>query len=190
MSAFGSTPFIPGNSIKVAGDTYQSTRDQYGNIINTPQLTDIKNIAAITEELINNGINSGNLTPSSVSVRGNITSFVTVSDVTSTTGTTLTAAQFSGIIVRSGPTAAYSDTTPTAAEIVASIATPANGLAYFLVIENTVAFAATVVAGTGVTLVGSTGIAASFTRLYLVTITNASSGSEAVTLQGLMQGAN
>lgn len=100
---------------------------------------------------------------------------------------TITGALFNNsIISRTGPTGAYTDTTDTAANIVAallgspyntgifsnaSIGLPTNST-YRLRYINTVAFAMTLAAGTGVTLGTNTGIAASSWRDYLVTITN------------------
>jgi hypothetical protein len=53
---------------------------------------------------------------------GNVTSPLPVTDVTATAGTTLTAAQMiNGAILRSGPTAAFSDTTDTATNILAAL---------------------------------------------------------------------
>ncbi|MHB8914725.1 MAG: beta strand repeat-containing protein [Thiobacillus sp.] len=97
---------------------------------------------------------------------------------------TLPAAQMlTGNILRSGSTAAYTDTTDTAANIIASIPGAVVGVGYELTIANTVAFADTIAAGTGVTLVGNTAIAASSSRKYVVTITNVT--TPAVTLAGV-----
>lgn len=91
---------------------------------------------------------------------------------------TLTAALITGnsIISRSGSVAAYNDTTDTAANIISTIAvnnqTPMPGSTHRLRVLNTVAFIQTLVAGTGVTLVGVTANAASSFRDYLITLTN------------------
>ncbi|MFC2970480.1 hypothetical protein [Acidimangrovimonas pyrenivorans] len=53
---------------------------------------------------------------------------------------------------------------------------------------NTVAFANTIAAGTGVTLQGNTSVSASSARRFLLELTDVTSGSEAVTLTGLMEG--
>jgi hypothetical protein len=77
-----------------------------------------------------------------------------------------------GIIDRTGPTGAYGDTTPSAQAIVDGIGTnsrPSVGDSFGFSIRNTVAFANTLVAGVGVTLVNAT-IAASLVRDYLVTV--------------------
>lgn len=186
MSAFGSQPFVPGNAQVAQGEPFTFTKDQYGNIKNIAQITDFKNIQIVTTDLLNNGINSGNLTPSAVTSTGLISSGMPVTDVTSTTGTTLPS--FVGIITRTGPTAAYSDTTPTAASIVENIPNAVANASYFVLVQNTVAFALTLVAGSGVTLAGNTGIAASSSRLYQVTVTNATLGSQTVMVTGLMEG--
>lgn len=86
-----------------------------------------------------------------------------------------------GIIRRTGPTGDYSDTTDTAANILTALA--GNGWAaevvagqsFRLLVQNTVAYVATLVAGTGVTLgTGTTTIAASLVREYILSVLNAS----------------
>lgn len=102
---------------------------------------------------------------------------------------TLTAAQLlSGILSRSGSTAGYIDTTDTASNIIAGMVGQYNyqataltgvssgvaapqGLTVRLRIINTVAFANTMAAGTGVTLVNGT-INASSVKDYLIQVTN------------------
>jgi hypothetical protein len=104
-------------------------------------------------------------------------------------GTLTAALMVSGIINRTGPGGAYNDTTDTAQNIINAImaqynfsqapttgisagtAVP-NGTTFRLKIINTVAFVLTMVAGTGVTLVGTTTIAASSIKDYLITVTN------------------
>lgn len=75
-------------------------------------------------------------------------------DVTASVGATLTAAQLlTGYIVRSGPTAAFTDTTDTAANIQAAWA-GVLGSTFLLTIANTTLFAQTIAGGSGVTLTG------------------------------------
>lgn len=91
---------------------------------------------------------------------------------------TLTAALLTGysILSRTGPTAAYNETTDTASNIIAALAvnsqTPMQGTSYRWRHINTVAYIGTMVAGTGVTLSGTTANAASSYRDYLITLTN------------------
>lgn len=106
-------------------------------------------------------------------------------------GTLTAALMISGIINRTGPGGAYNDTTDTAQNIINALVAPypfgqtgntgissgvavPNGLTFRLKHINTVAFVMTMVAGTGVTLVGTTTIAASSIKDYLVTVTNGS----------------
>lgn len=90
----------------------------------------------------------------------------------------LTAALLTGfsIISRTGPVGAYADTTDTATNIIAALAvnaqTPMPGTTFRHRIINTVAFINTYTAGVGVTLAGTTAIAASSFRDYLITLTN------------------
>lgn len=103
-----------------------------------------------------------------------------------TVGTTVLngAAIAAGIIRRTGSTAGYADTFDTAANILAALAGSnpngadvVQGSSFRLLIQNTVAFADTVAAsadGTTVLGTGTTAIAASTWREYLVTILNSS----------------
>lgn len=81
-----------------------------------------------------------------------------------------------GIINRTGPIGGYIDTTDTAANIVATLAGSAGGVqsgtTFRLRYINTVAFAMTLAAGTGVTLGSNVNCAASSCKEYLVTVTN------------------
>jgi hypothetical protein len=105
-------------------------------------------------------------------------------------GVTLTAAQLlQGYIDRSGA-AAVNDTTPTAAQLVAAAVAPAVGDCIELNIRNRNTGTLTLVAGTGVTLEGTTTIATVYSRKYVVRFTNVTKGSEAVTLSGFSTGAN
>lgn len=100
-------------------------------------------------------------------------------------GTLTGAAIASGYITRSGPTAAFTDTTDTAVNILAALMGNAPsvdwvaGLKFELLYANTVAQAMTFAAGVGV-IAGTLGsgnlnIAASSVRSYLVSILNADS---------------
>jgi hypothetical protein len=104
---------------------------------------------------------------------------------------TITAAMIAaGIISRTGPVGGYTDTTDTAANIIAQL-TPnvfvgtgsfpggmgssggvQTGLSFRIRYINTVAQAMTLAAGTGVTLGSNVNVSASSTKEYLVTITN------------------
>jgi ethanolamine utilization protein EutA (predicted chaperonin) len=120
----------------------------------------------------------------SLKLSGRMRDAIVASLVTTVGAATFTAAQFTGgIIIRSGSTAAYSDTTPTAAAIVAAIPSCAVGTAFELTIRNTVAFIETILAGSGVTLSQTTAVAASQARRYLCVVTNV--GTPAVTLYGI-----
>lgn len=70
-------------------------------------------------------------------------------------GTTLTAAQIAGLVItRSGPTAAFNDTTDTAANIIGALTGAFVGQSFEISIVNTTAFPLTLLAGSGVTLSG------------------------------------
>lgn len=98
----------------------------------------------------------------------------------------LTAELLTGntILSRTGPGGAYADTVATAADIIAALAvngqTPMAGSTHRLRILNTVAFINTITTNTGVTLSGTTAIAASSFRDFLIKLTNTTPTSIAV----------
>lgn len=97
---------------------------------------------------------------------------------------TLTAAGIvGGLIMRTGPTGAYDDTTDTATAILALLDNPAVGDSWEFTHVNGVAHIATMVAGAGVTLAGTTANAASKARRYQVQVTD--TGTPAVTITGI-----
>jgi len=105
---------------------------------------------------------------------------VSTAIVTAGAGTLTAAGIVGGVINRSGPTAAYSDTTDTGPNIIAALPNAEVGQSWELSIVNTVAFAQTLVAGAGVTLSGlSSPIPANATATVLCTY----SGAGTVTMQ-------
>lgn len=95
---------------------------------------------------------------------------------------TLTASGLVGsVITRSGSTSAYTDTTDTAANIIAALHGATVGQSWEVTIKNTVNFAETIAAGTGVTLSGQTIIPPNSAGRFLMTYSAAAS----VTMQGL-----
>jgi hypothetical protein len=105
-------------------------------------------------------------------------------------GQTLTVAQMlQGNLDRSGA-AGVSDTTPTAAQLVAGKKGVTAGDVVNLSIRNRNTGTLTLVAGAGVTLEGTTTILTVNTRQYKIRFTNVTPGSEAVTISGMAQAAN
>lgn len=102
-------------------------------------------------------------------------------------GVLTAAGMVGGYILRTGPSGAYTDTTDTATALVAAIPGCKVGTTFELTILNGVAYVCTVAAGTGVTLTGTTAIAASVWRNYLGTVT-ALGDTPTVTLLGLGSG--
>lgn len=97
---------------------------------------------------------------------------------------TLTAAGIvGGLIMRTGPTGAYNDTTDTATAILALLDNPAVGDSWEFTHVNGVAFIGTMVAGAGITLAGTTANAASKVRRYHAEVTNV--GTPAITITGV-----
>ncbi len=86
-------------------------------------------------------------------------SLVNTAISTAGAGTLTAAALLGGVITRTGPVAAYTDTTATAAQInTAQGADTPAGSASLVYIKNTVPFAETIAAGSGVTLTPTTPI--------------------------------
>ena len=84
---------------------------------------------------------------------------------------TITAAGLVGAVVtRTGPTAAYTDTTDTAVAIIAALPNANVGQSWELTIKNTVAFPATLAGGVGVTLTGQTIIPPNSVGRFLLTM--------------------
>jgi hypothetical protein len=103
--------------------------------------------------------------------------------VANATGTTLTAAALlGGYITRTGPSAAFSDTLDTAANIIAALpaGTPLSW-GRLILIRNLVAFPETLVTGTGVTLTGETVVPGNSLWVGLCQYT----GAAAVAITGL-----
>lgn len=93
-------------------------------------------------------------------------------------GTITAAMVLTGILNRTGPTAGYTDTFPSASSILAASPTLSTGDSFDLIIRNTVAFALTAAAGTGIVLGSNVDIAASLVREYLLTVL--STGTEQI----------
>lgn len=96
-------------------------------------------------------------------------------------GTLTAAALVGGVITRTGPVAAYTDTTDTAALILAALPNANIGQSWEVTIKNTVPFLATLAAGSGVTLSGQTLIPPNSAGRFLLTY----NGAGTVTMVGL-----
>lgn len=93
--------------------------------------------------------------------------------ITTTVGGTITAAGIvGGIVVRTGPTAVFSDTTDTALAIVAAIPKAYVGQSFIFQLKNGTDFTETLLAGAGVTLTGDVVIPGESIATYLVTLTS------------------
>jgi hypothetical protein len=89
-------------------------------------------------------------------------------------GTLTAAGLVGGLIVRTGPTGAFSDATDTAANIIAALPSVVVGSTFFIRIKNATAYPETITAGVGVTL-PSTNLVAPFSyALYYGTISTVS----------------
>ena len=120
---------------------------------------------------------------------GTGTGVVTINTAISTTGSTgtLTAAGIvGGLITRTGPTAAFTDTTDTAANIIAAMNSQVIGNSWTFRLVNDTAYADTLAAGAGVTLSGQSVIPANSWAEFLMTY----SAAGAITMYGYATGPN
>lgn len=107
-----------------------------------------------------------------------ITNLTTAGD-----GTLTAAGMLGGVINRTGPTAAFADTVPTAAQLLAAIGADAPvGTSKLIYIVNTVGFVDTVTGVTGVTVAGVATIQPFSTGMFLLTY---DANTPAFTLTGL-----
>jgi hypothetical protein len=142
------------------------------------QVQDSANVAALTVYGSADTVAAAQLT-----VQGELSKYTNTTTVNTAADVTYTAAQmFGGLILRDPNGANRNDTTDTATNIVGSIVDPVVGSSYEFVVNNTAAVAEniTVVAGTGVTLVGTMTINQFELRHFLVIVTNV--GTPAVTI--------
>ncbi len=114
---------------------------------------------------------------------------VTTATTKSTAGAvTYSAAELvGGLILRDPAGTARSDVTPTAAQIVGAVAAAIATSSFEFIIRNTADGDETITltAGSGVTLSGTMTIAQNNSKRFLAVITNAGSGTEAVTIYSL-----
>lgn len=165
----------------VATGTFTGTSTPTELAFNVTALNSIAPFYAMT--VAGNGVQASVPMASSKQIYGALS----VNAVTTVGAATLSAANLvGGVIMRSGSTAAYTDTTDTATNIVAAIPNAQIGTSFRLRIVNSVAFIDTIAAGTGVTLSGTTAIAASTYRDYVGIITAVT--TPAVTLYGIGSG--
>lgn len=109
--------------------------------------------------------------------------------ITAAGAATYSAEQFlNDAIFRSGG-GVVSDTTPTAAQIIAAMGAPPVGVGKRITINNQNSGTLTLLAGAGVTLVSTTTVATNQCRDYLLRVTSVTPGAEAVRLIGLQTGA-
>lgn len=103
--------------------------------------------------------------------------FVVTAITTVGNGTLTAAGIVGGIIVRTGPTGAYSDATDTAAAIIASLPGAVVGSSFNVLIKNATAFTQTITAGAGVTLPATVIVPAFSIINYVGTVATASTVS-------------
>lgn len=118
--------------------------------------------------------------------------FATTETVINTAGNeTYTAAQMIGALILRDPNGSNrTDTTATAAEIIAALGNVAVGDTFHMYIRNTAGLpnSVTVAAGAGVTLDGTMLVAQNNTRQFLVRVDNIGVGTEAVTIYSIATG--
>ena len=131
--------------------------------------------------IVDSQLTDGSLSPTfkALAVTGADTVLTPTNSPSSSGGITLTAAMLdNGVVVRSGPTAAFTDTLDTAANIITYLdATAGTGQGFRFVYVNTTAFVATIAAGTGITIVGPATVDGNSVREFVVVQTGASAFS-------------
>lgn len=95
---------------------------------------------------------------------------IRTADATAGNITVPVVAVLNGWLDRSGPGAGYGDTMCSADAILAACPDLCRGDSFDFWITSSVAFANTLVAGAGITFAGTSGVAASSTRTYLLTL--------------------
>lgn len=96
-------------------------------------------------------------------------------NITATVGTTITAANLAaGVINRTGPTAAFTDTTDTAAAIAA---TSVVGGSFYVYLKNATAFPQTLSGGLGVTMSPTAIVPPNSVATYLVSVASAAAAT-------------
>jgi ribosomal protein S9 len=128
-----------------------------------------------------------------ISLEGAVVQTIAVASISTAGAATLTAAQLAGLfIIRDPNGASRTDTTPTAAQLVAAMPGAQVNTGFEFTIRNAAASAQTITiaAGAGVTLSPtSITIPAATTRSFLLVFNNVTSSSEAVTIYSLTSGA-
>lgn len=108
--------------------------------------------------------------------------------ITTAGAVTYTAAQFlAGLILRDPNGADRTDVSPTAAQLIAAMPGATIGQSFQFDLVNTADASETITmsGGTGVTIAGTTTVAQNNGKRWIVYITNAAKGSEAVTVRSL-----
>lgn len=103
-------------------------------------------------------------------------------------GTLTAAAMLGGTITRSGPVAAYTDTTATAAQIITAVGIFSLGGTFPVTIKNATAFTQTLAAGAGVTL-PATNVIGPFQEGAYYAVVGGTAASPTITLNHLVSGA-
>lgn len=139
--------------------------------------------AVMTVEGDGNVTMTGDLT-----VQGRVAETTTISTINTAGNVTYSATQmFSGIITRDPNGASRTDTTATAAQIVAEMNNPVVGSSFHFTLDNSADAdeTVTILTGLGVTIEGSSSVDQGGHRTYNVVVTNVTLLSEAVTMYDL-----
>lgn len=124
-------------------------------------------------EILNNSVIQGNLTVLGT-INGSEDNAFTITAISTAGAGTLTAAGLiGGMILRTGPVAAFSDATATAAAIYSALGSPAVNTTVRTLIKNATAFTQTITAGSGVTLPTTVIVPAFSVAEYVITINSA-----------------
>lgn len=118
-----------------------------------------------------------------VYIESPLLSLRTVTTLNTASNLTYSAAQMlGGVIIRDTASADRSDSTATAAQLVAALPGVTVGQSFWLLVRNSGANTITLGGGTSVTISGTATIATNNSKLFLGVFTNVTSSSEAITL--------
>lgn len=183
-SSIGIQLYGPSNRVFGSVQDGEGTVDQ-GLKFETTATNNIVILTALAgaTPIVDNGINNRLLVGNVDYRKGAVYPSITATNVTASTGQTLTAAQLvGGWISRTGLSAAVNDTTDTAANIVAAAPIKVVGALFTCRFFNNNGSTVGLNAGAGVTRVGRTGVLSGQDAVLTFRLDNVTGGAEAVTV--------
>lgn len=154
-----------------------------GNPPTTAPLVGVYNIDQMPDLAFQTGATINGTLVSDIAQAGVGSTPVNTNITTAGNGTLTAASLVGGVITRSGPTSGFTDTTATAAQIIAALPTGSPiGTSFLVTVTNNSAAGQTITGGTGVTVSGNNLISAISSVIYLITY----SAANTVTMYGYL----